>query len=152
MRDNPDKPQLSFVEDACVQCGLCAKTCPEKVISLSPRLSFKDEAKAPRVQKEEDPFHCIRCGKPYGTRATILSMTEKLKGHSMFAGDAINRIKMCDDCRVMVQFDQTNPLAGPPRPATRTTQDYLREREEMREQAEADMREKGLSPKQDKEG
>lgn len=152
LRDNPDKPQLSFVEDACVQCGLCSKTCPEKVISLTPRLSFKEEAKAPRIQKEEDPFHCIRCGKPYGTRATIHSMTEKLKGHSMFAGDALKRIKMCDDCRVMVQFDQPNPLAGPPRPATRTTQDYLREREEMREQAEADMREKGLSPKQDKDG
>ena len=29
---------LSFVEDACVQCGLCKATCPEKVITLKPRL------------------------------------------------------------------------------------------------------------------
>ena len=152
LRDNPDKPQLSFVEDACVQCGLCAKTCPEKVITLTPRLSFKEQAKSPRVQKEEDPFHCIRCGKPYGTRATIATLTNKLKGHSMFPGAALDRIKMCDDCRVMVQFDVVNPLAGAPRPTTRTTQDYLRERDEMREAAEADMRAKGLTPDADKEG
>jgi hypothetical protein len=45
---------------------------------------------------------------------------------------AIDRIRMCDDCRVVVQFEVTdNPLAGPPRPRTRTTQDYLRERAEM---------------------
>ncbi|MEQ8504283.1 MAG: 4Fe-4S dicluster domain-containing protein [Rhodospirillales bacterium] len=149
LRDNPDKPQLSFVEDACVQCGLCVKTCPESVITLTPRLSFKDEAKSPRVQKEEDPFHCIRCGKPYGTHATIHQMTEKLRGHTMFAGAALDRIKMCDDCRVMVQFEQTNPLAGAPRPQTRTTEDYLREREEMRQTAAEDMKAKGLSSEPD---
>ena len=152
LRDNPDKPQLSFVEDACVQCGLCAKTCPEKVITLTPRLSFKDDAKSPRVQKEEDPFHCIRCGKPYGTRATIDQLTNKLKGHSMFPGAALDRIKMCDDCRVLVQFEVANPLAGAPKPMTRTTQDYLRERDEMRAAAEADMRAKGLTAETDKEG
>jgi ferredoxin len=26
---NPERPQLSFLEEACVQCGLCAATCPE---------------------------------------------------------------------------------------------------------------------------
>ena len=31
-------PMLHFVEDACVQCGLCRSTCPEKVIRLEPRL------------------------------------------------------------------------------------------------------------------
>ncbi|MBV8504776.1 MAG: 4Fe-4S binding protein, partial [Alphaproteobacteria bacterium] len=38
LSDNPDKPMLRFTEDACVQCGLCKATCPEKVITLSPRL------------------------------------------------------------------------------------------------------------------
>src|SRR5262249_57223317 len=32
--DNPERPQLRFAEDACVQCGLCKATCPEKVITL----------------------------------------------------------------------------------------------------------------------
>lgn len=149
LRDNPDKPQLSFVEDACVQCGLCAKTCPEKVISLKPRLSFLDSAKKARVQKEEDPFHCVRCGKPYGTRATINQMTEKLRGHSMFPGAALDRIKMCDDCRVMVQFDVENPLAGTPRPLPRTTDDYLRERDQLRQSAAEDMKARGLDKNPD---
>jgi ferredoxin len=31
LRDDPERPVLRFVEDACVQCGLCQSTCPEKV-------------------------------------------------------------------------------------------------------------------------
>jgi hypothetical protein len=47
---------------------------------------------------------------------------------------AIDRIRMCDDCRVVVQFETTdNPLAAGPRPKTRTTDDYLRERAEIEE-------------------
>ena len=34
LSDDPDRPMLRFAEDACVQCGLCKATCPEKVISL----------------------------------------------------------------------------------------------------------------------
>src|SRR6516162_2848679 len=36
LRDDPERPVLRFVEDACVQCGLCKATCPEKVITLKP--------------------------------------------------------------------------------------------------------------------
>jgi hypothetical protein len=47
---------------------------------------------------------------------------------------AIDRITMCDDCRVLVQFEATdNPLAAGLRPKTRTTDDYLRERAEIEE-------------------
>jgi hypothetical protein len=47
---------------------------------------------------------------------------------------AIDRIRMCDDCRVIVQFEATdNPFAAGPRPKTRTTDDYLRERAEIEE-------------------
>lgn len=45
--DNPDKPQLRFLEDACVQCGLCKATCPEKVVRLVPQLNFADSARSP---------------------------------------------------------------------------------------------------------
>src|SRR6202008_1539053 len=40
LRDDPERPALRFVEDACVQCGLCRATCPEKVIMLVPRIDF----------------------------------------------------------------------------------------------------------------
>ena len=134
--DNLERPQVSFVEDACVQCGLCRSTCPESVIRLEPRLNFSDEARQPVVIKEEEPFECIRCGKPFGTRASIEKIVEKLGAkHWMYQdSSAIDRIRMCDDCRVVVQFEATdNPLAAGPRPKTRTTDDYLRERAEIEE-------------------
>ncbi|HEX5794954.1 MAG TPA: hypothetical protein VFY19_03865, partial [Geminicoccaceae bacterium] len=107
-----------------------------RVISLEPRLNFTDEARQPVVIKQEQPFECIRCGKPFGTRSSIERIVEKLAAkHSMFMDSAaIDRIRMCDDCRVIAQFEVTdNPFAAGPRPKTRTTDDYLRERAEIDE-------------------
>src|SRR6202035_5613741 len=71
LSDNPEKPLLRFSEAACVQCGLCQATCPEKVISLVPQLDFRAFTAPARVLKEEEPFHCINCGKVFGTKSTI---------------------------------------------------------------------------------
>ena len=146
LADNPDMPQLSFSEAACVQCGLCRNTCPESVISLTPRLSFREEAKRHVVVKEEAPFQCIRCGKPFAVESSINRMLAKLEGHSMFQGsDKLDRLKMCDDCRVVVMTeDDDNPFRAGIVPKPRTTDDYLREREELRQHAHEDMKEKGL--------
>jgi ferredoxin len=133
-QDNPERPELRFQEDACVQCGLCVSTCPEKVIRLEPRIDFSDDARRALLVKEEEPFNCIRCGKPFGTRSSIERIVEKLaEKHWMFKdAGAADRIRMCEDCRVVVQFAaQDNPLAGGERPLPRTTDDYLREREEI---------------------
>jgi ferredoxin len=128
--DDADRPKLSFQEHACVQCGLCAATCPERVITLEPRLAFTPEARGQIVIKEEEPFECVRCGKPFGSRSSIERIVEKLAGrHSMFLeGAAVERIKMCDNCRVIDQFEAGAPLAAAPRPLTRTTEDYLEAR------------------------
>jgi ferredoxin len=127
-----DKPMLRFSEDACVQCGLCKATCPEKVISLVPQIDFRAATSTARVLKEEEPFHCIRCSKPFGVKSTIERVTAKLEGrHWMYKGSAarLDMIKMCDDCRVAVLSEQDFDPYGPPRPLVRTTEDYLRERE-----------------------
>lgn len=134
MIDNPDLPQLRFQEDACVQCGLCEATCPENVITLEPRVSFDEAAKLLAVVKEEEPYLCIRCQKPFGTKSSIEKIVQMLgEKHSMFQDSAaIDRIRMCEDCRVVVQFEATdNPMAGAARKPVRTTDDYLREREEI---------------------
>jgi ferredoxin len=134
LSDNPERPTLKFSEDACVQCGLCKATCPEKVISLRPQIDFRAATAAPRVIKEEAPFECIRCAKPFGTRSAIERITAKLEGrHWMFKGQAgrLDMLKMCEDCRIIVATEKSfDPHEAPARPPIRTTDDYLREREE----------------------
>jgi ferredoxin len=85
-----------------VQCGLCAKTCPENAIALVPRLDLTPAARAPRVLNEAAIFACVKCGKPLGTQKMIESMLARLAGHSMFAAPgALDRLRMCADCRVV---------------------------------------------------
>lgn len=131
--DNPDRPEVNFRESACVQCGMCATVCPEDAITLVPRLDLSPAALAPRELNSEEPFCCIECGKPFGSKKTIDRITAKLSGiHSMFTNsDNVRLIQMCDDCRVRAQFRTTdNPFAMGDRPRVRTTEDYLRERDE----------------------
>ena len=104
LADNPDRPQLRFIEKNCVQCGLCASTCPEDAIRLEPRLLLVDAGKArklPRVLNEVEPFRCIRCDKPFATPKAIEMMIAKLGAHAMFQGAAADRLRMCGDCRVI---------------------------------------------------
>jgi ferredoxin len=102
-----DKPSLGFTEANCVQCGLCRVTCPEKAITFKPQINFSETARNRLTLKEEDPFACIRCGKPFGTKSSIERMVERLSGHSMFVGtNRLDLIKMCDGCRVEAQSTQ----------------------------------------------
>ena len=130
--DNPDKPQLKFTQRNCIQCGLCKTTCPESVITLNPGIDFTEAGADWLVLQEEEPFHCIKCDKPFGGKSTIEHMVTKLEGHAMFSDPGrIDLLKMCDDCRVAAQFENTdNPFASGDRPAVRTTDDYLRERDD----------------------
>jgi ferredoxin len=132
LRDDPERPMLRFVEDACVQCGLCQAICPEHVITLKPQIDF-DAARAPaRILKEEEPFCCIRCGKPFGVKSTIDRVVAKLEGkHWMYPGSSrrLEVIKMCDDCRVAFTAEEGFDPFGAPSQTLRTTDDYLRERE-----------------------
>lgn len=100
LMDNPNEPQLRFVEKNCVQCGLCETTCPEHAISLTPRLLLTSAARQPALLNEAQPYHCIRCDTPFGTLAMIENMVAKLSLHGMFAGN-VDRIRMCSDCRVI---------------------------------------------------
>jgi ferredoxin len=139
--DDPERPLLRFSEDACVQCGLCKATCPEKVISLVPRLDFRAATAISRTLKEEEPFHCIRCGKPFGVKSTIERVTQKLAGqHWMYAAGSkrIDVLKMCEDCRVAaVTEDDFDPHGAPARPPVRTSDDYIREREAREREEES---------------
>ncbi|MDQ8731443.1 4Fe-4S dicluster domain-containing protein [Bradyrhizobium sp. LHD-71] len=136
--DNPDRAMLRFTESLCVQCGLCEQTCPEDVITLQPRLDFKAWSEPPRVLKEEEPFNCITCGKPFGTKSSIERVLGKLgEKHWMFQGANARRldvIKMCADCRVEAVVNESfDPHAAPQRPPVMTTDDYLLARKQKKD-------------------
>ena len=98
--DSAETPSLRFIERNCVQCGLCVDTCPEDAIALVPRLLIGGQAKEPVTLNEAEPFNCVRCSKPFGTRQMVENMLGKLGGHSMFVGGT-RRLQMCADCRVI---------------------------------------------------
>jgi ferredoxin len=111
--DNAETPQLRFIESKCVQCGICESTCPENAITLASRLLLTPVAKQPRVLNEAAIFRCIRCGKPLGTEKLIGNMLSRLAGHSMFAEPgALDRLKMCADCRVIDMMKSNLQPAG----------------------------------------
>ena len=66
-------------------------------------------------------------------KSTIERVSAKLEGkHWMYKGSAqrLDVIKMCEDCRVAAMTEQDfNPYGAPDRPNPRTTDDYLRERD-----------------------
>jgi len=110
--DGRDRPMLKFIERNCVQCGLCQKTCPENAITLAPRLLLAARAKHEVVLNEAEPFNCVRCGKPFGTRQMVDNMLGKLTGHSMFAGGgALRRLQMCADCRVVDMMENKGEVS-----------------------------------------
>ena len=100
------------------------------MISLTPRYNFTPSAMQPVTIYEEEPFECISCGKPFGTKSTIERISTELAGkHSMFKTDeAADLIKMCDLCRIEHQANSANdPFAMGERPKVVRTEDYLEE-------------------------
>ncbi len=93
-------PALSFLEADCVQCGLCEQACPENAITLMPGFLASSDREARHICHEEAAFECINCGKPFATVSTVATIKEKLANHPYFAGEAMIRLEMCEDCRV----------------------------------------------------
>ena len=141
LSDDPERPVLRFAEDACVQCGLCQATCPEKVMSLKPQIDFRAATAERRVIKEEEPYLCISCGTPFGVKSSVERVVASLEGKHWMFKDSKKRldvIKMCADCRVQAMADENfDPFGAPQRPTVRTTDDYLREREESESKGES---------------
>jgi ferredoxin len=134
LSDDPERPMLRFAEDACVQCGLCKATCPEKVIDLKAQIDFRAATAMSRIIKQEEPAECIRCGKPFGVKSSVERVVAKLEGKHWMYKDSKKRldvIRMCEDCRVVAMAEeQFDPFGAPQRPRLRTSDDYIREREE----------------------
>jgi ferredoxin len=109
--DMGDQPGLRFIERNCVQCGLCAKTCPEDAIRLEARY-LPGPARAQNVTLNVAvPLACIQCGKLFGTQQMIGAMKKKLAGHRMFGESKIRALEMCADCRVTEMFSAAGEVS-----------------------------------------
>ncbi|RZA33352.1 MAG: 4Fe-4S dicluster domain-containing protein [Lysobacteraceae bacterium] len=109
LQDGQGAPLLRFIEKNCVQCGLCATTCPENAITLAPRLSFLETRGQAVVLNESQPFHCIRCDKPFGTLQMVENMLGRLASHPAFSGH-LDRLRMCGDCRVIDMMEPAGEM------------------------------------------
>jgi len=111
---NREIPEVFFIESNCLQCGACVQTCPEDAISLAPRLLFDHETRnRSRALNSDTPFACITCGKPFAPTSVITRMQDKLKDHYMFASErALDRLKMCEDCRVVDVMQDPDAMDG----------------------------------------
>ena len=84
--DGRESPMLKLIERNCVQCGLCVDNLPRETrLPSCPRLLLTPQAKQEVVLNEAEPFNCVRCGKPFGTKQMIDNMVGRLAAHSMFA-------------------------------------------------------------------
>jgi ferredoxin len=111
---NREAPEVFFIESNCLQCAACVQTCPEDAITLKPRLLFDLEARnRARELNRDTPFACIACGKPFAPTSVIHKMQEKLKDHYMFSNArALDRLKMCEDCRVVDIVQDADAMGG----------------------------------------
>jgi ferredoxin len=111
---NREVPEVFFIESLCLQCGACVQTCPEDAISLAPRLLFDHETRnRARALNRDTPFACIACGKLFAPTSVIARMQDKLKDHYMFASArALERLKMCEDCRVVDMMQDPEAMGG----------------------------------------
>lgn len=129
LSDNTETPMLRFSENLCVQCGICAKTCPENAISLTAQLDFKAWNEPRRILNQAEPFQCVKCAKPFGTKAVIDKMQSKLKDHWMFSGNnthRLNTLLQCDSCRIETAANEGfDPYAAKPRPNVIMAEDYI---------------------------
>ena len=83
-------------------------------MSLAPRLLFDRETRTrARALNRDIPFACIACGKPFAPASVINKMQDKLKDHHMFGSQrALDRLKMCDDCRVADIVQDPEAMGG----------------------------------------
>ncbi len=111
---NREVPEIFFIESNCIQCGACTQTCPESAITISPRMIFDRERRnRSRPLNKDIPFACISCGKLFAPTSVITKITDQLKDHYMFNSTrAMDRLKMCEDCRVVDIVQDPEAMTG----------------------------------------
>ncbi len=90
---------------ACVNCGLCARACPESVITLRSEVALDRAALDYATVVRDDTLACTKCGVAFGSRRAIEVIESKLFGMASlldtFAGSRRDLLRMCPNCRAV---------------------------------------------------
>ena len=93
-------PQLSFVESRCVQCHICEHACPEKSITLKPRLLFDANTRqTARTLNQDVQHHCPECAAPFIGRALLDRSRKIMRDQQLLNDEELNRLRLCPSCR-----------------------------------------------------
>ncbi len=139
-----DRPLLRFDESLCVQCGLCKATCPEKVITLEPRIAFKAFARRPRrCSRRRSRSAASPAARRSASRARSSRSSPSSQASTGCTPATTPRGSTSSRCArtaasPTVTNDGLDPYAAAPRPKLRTSEDYFAERERQREQRRKD--------------
>ena len=89
----------------CVACNACVALCPEKALVLTPGVDLKENAFSSRVLIQDEPLRCTKCGKIFGTKKSLLKVSQCLQETGRFQ-ELIPLLELCEDCRVRKMFDE----------------------------------------------
>jgi len=92
--------RLNFVESRCVQCGICASGCPEKSISLQPRLLLDPDAReTARLLNEDEKHACPGCGTKFIGRAMLNRSMQLMRASGFLNQGGLDGLRLCPACR-----------------------------------------------------
>lgn len=94
---------LRFTESQCVQCGLCERGCPEKSITLSPRLVPGRAAReSSRVLNQDTPHQCPECGAPFISKALLAKSLQIVRTQNVLDEHELTLLNRCPSCRAQL--------------------------------------------------
>ena len=101
--DSKDSTAAKFIERNCVQCGLCAQTCPRgrDHADAAVALAAQCEERRGLERNGDRSIACAAANHSPPVRSST-ACSGGSSGHSMFAiAIALRRLQMCADCRVL---------------------------------------------------
>jgi ferredoxin len=102
-RFDEDRQALELKAIDCVNCGLCATTCPEAVITLRPELFLDATALDHQVVVQDEVLRCAKCDVAFGNKRAVEVIEAKVFGMAnlldTFTAARRNLLRMCPNCR-----------------------------------------------------